>query len=144
MKTTWRAMIEHSKGWFRRWIPEFSPGNHAWTGASLGLLAGAIIFVLVATWADFGGTDALGLLIGLVVFLLGGALAGLAAWLAQRILVKLPGRYLAALAGSLTMFWLTLFVARVDLVGFLLIASVVLSLSKCLTHHTPGCILCTA
>ncbi|HSJ59102.1 MAG TPA: MFS transporter [Anaerolineae bacterium] len=77
------------------------PGPRAWTGAALGLLPGALLILLSAVWADFGGTDLLGLIIGFVAFALVGAAAALAAWLAARLLTALPGRYVAAAAAAL-------------------------------------------
>lgn len=105
------------------------PGQQAWTGAAIGLLVTALGFVLLATVADFGGTDFLGMLLGFMVFLAGGALAGLVAWVLQTLLLILPARYLVAATAALSMLWLTLFVSRINLLVFLIVTLIVVSLS---------------
>jgi hypothetical protein len=43
----------------RAWLT-VRPGQHAWTGAALGLLAVALLFVFSAVCAGFAGTDLAG------------------------------------------------------------------------------------
>ena len=89
---------------------------------------GGVVFSLVAVIADFGGTGFLGMLIGLVVFVLGGALGALVLLLAQKLLAVLTDDYVPAIGFALAILWLTLFVARVNLVVIMLGTLIVVSL----------------
>ena len=122
------SILRRFGDWLRKVWQVIFPGKNAWTGAALGLLLAGLVFALVAVIADFGGTGFLGMLIGLVVFVLGGALGALVLSLVQKLLAVLPDDYVPAIGFTLAILWLTLFVARVNLVVIMLVTLVAVSL----------------
>jgi hypothetical protein len=123
-----RSILYRSSHWLHRAWLAIRPGRRAWTGAALGLPVIALLFLLPAVAADFGGTDLFGLILGLLASSLVGAVVALGGWPLKRLLFVQPDRCVAAAAGALATIWLALIATNLKVPAVLLAAGAVASL----------------